>query len=93
MFPKHHPVPCPIGFDDKEDQNVFVQGKAKKEPAKETPLLASMVAHMVTGAQVTLDIRCVKQPEERRGFRFSRIDLEYYAPGLGVSNILVGTCR
>ena len=36
------------------------QGKAKKEPApaaKETPLLASMVAHMVTGAQVTRDVR------------------------------------
>merc|ERR1719339_584959 len=32
-------------------ESVAAQGKAKKEPAKETPLLASMVAHMVTGAQ------------------------------------------
>ena len=32
----------------------YVQGKAKKEPAaKETPVLASMVAHMVTGVQVS----------------------------------------
>ena len=45
-------------YDHKGDQNV--QGKAKKEPAKETPLLASMVAHMVTGAQVTLVVSGVK---------------------------------
>ena len=42
----------------KGEQNV--QGKAKKEPAKETPLLASMVAHMVTGAQVRLVVSGVK---------------------------------
>ena len=39
--------------------DTYVQGKAKKEPAaKETPVLASMVAHMVTGVQVS-DVKIV----------------------------------
>ena len=48
----------------------YVQGKAKKEPAaKETPVLASMVAHMVTGVQVS-DVKrlCKVQIDQGRLF-------------------------
>merc|ERR1719234_2672501 len=40
-------------------ESVAAQGKAKKEPAKETPL--SMVAHMVTGVQASSDKSSAKK--------------------------------
>ena len=56
-------------------ESVAAQGKAKKEPApaaKETPLLASMVAHMVTGAQAkplcqpAIDSNCLRKMMDQK---------------------------
>ena len=58
------------GTLNRDHCDTYVQGKAKKEPAaKETPVLASMVAHMVTGVQVS-DVKsvCKVQIDQNRLF-------------------------
>merc|ERR1719422_2070268 len=70
-------------------ESVAAQGKAKKEPAaKETPVLASMVAHMVTGAQAkpmcqpAIDSNCLRKMMDQKSAwaaNYSKWEADYRA--------------
>jgi len=70
-------------------ESVAAQGKAKKEPAaKETPVLASMVAHMVTGVQAkpmcqpAIDSNCLRKMMDQKSAwaaNYSKWEADYRA--------------